>query len=296
MYQGWYHDGKFKSLACHYGNNTFLTLNDMEEGKARQVLRDHILQPARRVEADDILLSFSSSFLYAIQYAVYEIDMSDSMSFERYWFHITIIDTEQLPDDTFQSAVDLLRKYDLDDKEHPKLKHVYHEGEFLAQHSLDTGNETRDGGSEKACQITDDDLTNVMYEIAPQLWKPAYRVRLGSTISAFRSQWYLIPTTISSRDECNARALGQMFGGKWYLPMAAWALALKYRRAVDIKRIAEELLKGSDLAAHELSYKFTKANRDKAWSTLRELDEWKFVMRTLLLESGVYEGEIDSDE
>ena len=54
--------------------NTIASLKDLERQDARRMLKDHVLWASWKVRQDDILISFSSSFLFTVQHCIRKIE------------------------------------------------------------------------------------------------------------------------------------------------------------------------------------------------------------------------------
>ena len=95
-------------------------------------------------------------------------------------------------------------------------------------------------------------------------------------LNTFRWKWYAQEEVISDADISQAYALACQFGGKWFLPMAMWALALKCRQADDVDRRADHFV-----GREELSVPYLFRDQSEIPSTLRELEEWRKLMDAL---------------
>lgn len=73
-----------------------------------------------------------------------------------------------------------------------------------------------------------------------------------------------------------AYALALNLGGKWFLPITLWALALKHRQQEDVEEKASQILGLGDLS---LPYLFS--DQSTVPPALRELKEWKKLMDVL---------------
>lgn len=98
------------------------------------MLQDHILWRSWTRRRDDILISFSSSFLFVVQHGIRKVVQGYNTAQNN--LYITILDTHRYPQGTFQWTVALLRHYNLDENDDQNLLHHYHESEYLAEHSV----------------------------------------------------------------------------------------------------------------------------------------------------------------
>ncbi|ETN47178.1 uncharacterized protein HMPREF1541_01369 [Cyphellophora europaea CBS 101466] len=252
--------------------NTIASLKDLERQDARRMLKDHVLWASWKVRQDDILISFSSSFLFTVQHCIRKIEKCYNTTKDNCF--ITILDTKCYPDDTFQWTVDLLRKYNLDEYDHRNLLHTYHEGEYLAEHELYTS------APEQACHVSFSSIEASMYRIAPDLKEPQHRNNLVYAMRAFRAQWYSRPEVVSDSNIRQALTLASNFGGKWFLPMSVWGLAMRHREQNSIRMLADRLI-GMD----DFPFPYMYRDRTVVPATLRELQEWKDLMESLFLRS-----------
>lgn len=273
----------FSCQAFRYENEVLKTLNDMEEDEARRMLQDHVLWRSWELRQDDILISFSSSFLFVVQHCIRKIAKCWKTTKDNCF--ITILDTHCYPNGTFQWTVHLLDKYGLDENDDKNLWHKYHEGEYLAEYHLFTLS------PDEACRVPFSCVQSSMYNIAPDLKQPQYQQQLVVALNTFRTEWYTEPEAISKDDMLEAYALACKFGGKWFVPIAIWALAMKYRMKDDVQKLADRLLGMDDFPSP-----FMFNDGTTVPTTLRELKEWNFLMETLFLSSGIHKRDSDSPE
>lgn len=244
------------------------TLEDLEWEDARLMVKDHVLWHSWRHREDDILISFTPSFLFAVQHCIRKIAKCRKTTRENCF--ITIIDTRQYPKETFHWTVYLLLKYDLSEIDDKNLAHRYHEGEYLAEHKVFTYH------PEAACRVSFARLDSILYGIAADLNDPTHKDQLVVALNTFRWNWYAQEQVISDADISQAYALARQFGGKWFLPMAMWALALKCRQTDNVNRKADGIIGREGLS---LPYLF--GDQSEIPSTLRELKEWRKLMDAL---------------
>lgn len=229
------------------------------------MVKDHVLWHSWRLREDDILISFTSSFLFVVQYCIRKIAKCWKTTSENCF--ITVIDTQQYPEETFHWTVHLLLKYGLSEIDDKYLAHQYHKGEYLPEHKVFTYL------PEAACRVSFARLDSILYGIEADLNDPTDENQLVAALNTFRRNWYAQKQEISDADISRAYALAWQFGGKWFLPMAMWALALKCRQTDDINERADHII-----GLEELSVPYLFSDQSEIPSTLRELKEWKSLM------------------
>lgn len=119
-----------------------------------------------------------------------------------------------------------------------------------------------------------------MFDIAPNLRQPQHQKQLIIALNTFRTQWYMEPQAISNDDIDKARILAQQFSGKWFVPIAIWALAMKDRMKDDVQKLGGRLPGVDDFLSP-----FMFNDQSAVPATLRELKEWNFLIETLFLSS-----------
>lgn len=82
----------------------------------------------------DNMVSWTSSFLFAIQHAIRRTQTDRPRSAPGS-VYVSIVDTRELPRGSFLSAVALLEAFNLESK--GKLKHDYYHGEYLSQGKME---------------------------------------------------------------------------------------------------------------------------------------------------------------
>lgn len=110
------------------------SLAEMSAGEARAMLKDHVLWTSWRQRNDDLLISFTSSFLFALQHAIRKSNVSYKSKCADCF--IAMIDTTIFLKGTFTWTPTLLRTYGLDEDKGPNLRYSYHEAEYLAHYEL----------------------------------------------------------------------------------------------------------------------------------------------------------------
>jgi hypothetical protein len=213
----------FGSMAKSNGNNRIRSLSRMAPAAAHGMLKDHVLWHSWKDRDDDILISFTPSFLFSLQHCVRKINGGRQTT--KHNCYITIIDTSRFPLHTFTWTVDLLEQYDLDIKNDPNLLHKYHEAEYVAEYEL----LIIDQEAAKTVSFNELDLRGDLFDIMPELDDEIYKGKLWLRLQQLRRQWYREEKAITSFEVHGARKLALCFGGKWVPPMMLWALAIRAR-------------------------------------------------------------------
>ena len=100
---------------------------DQDREKAVKMLENHLLW---RVNWNDNLMSWTSSFLFAMQHAIRR-EVTDIPSSAPESIQVWVLDARKVPRGSFLPAVALLRAYNI--KSEGKLEHEYYYGEYLSQ-------------------------------------------------------------------------------------------------------------------------------------------------------------------
>jgi hypothetical protein len=119
-----------ESAAAFYNRNQD-DLLDRDRATAIHMLENHLLW---KYESTDNLISWTSSFLFAVQHAIRR-EATDMPSSKPESTCIWILDTRKVPRGSFLPAVALLEAYDI--KSEGKLRHDYYYGEYLSQGRVD---------------------------------------------------------------------------------------------------------------------------------------------------------------
>ena len=196
------------------------SLDHVSPRNARDILRDHITW---QCPADDTLISFTSSFLFALQHAIRKIATCRRGTTEENCF-ISIIDTSKYPPGTFLSTLSLLEKYKLDETTDKFLLHEYHAAEYLAEDELSM----LQGSSIHVSFATIISEGN-LFSIMPELNVEAHKRNLIKRLEQLRLLWYYRERAITTQDIDKARKLALCFGDKWVPVIMIWALAMKAR-------------------------------------------------------------------
>jgi hypothetical protein len=112
----------------HHLDQSDILSRDREE--AVEMLKSHFLWQNR---ADDNLMSWTNSFLFAAQHAIRR-EATDWPASTPGSIYISILDTQKVPRGTFLPAVALLQAYNIEST--GKLRHDYYYGEYLSQGRL----------------------------------------------------------------------------------------------------------------------------------------------------------------
>jgi hypothetical protein len=86
------------------------------------------------------------------------------------------------------------------------------------------------------------------------------------------------PQAVSNDDILEVYVLACKFGGKWFVPIEIWALAMKHCMKDDVQKLGDGLLGVGDSLSP-----FMFNDRTAVPATLRELKEWNFLLETLFL-------------
>lgn len=124
----------FASMATAAGHHGIKSLAQLDWGEARNVLKDHVLWESRKWRDNDVLISFSSSFLFALQHCVRKISTCWKTTPSN--CYVCIVDTSKYPRHKFTWTIDLLKHYKLDERDDKRLLQKYHEPEYLAEYEL----------------------------------------------------------------------------------------------------------------------------------------------------------------
>lgn len=269
---------RFHSQAAMSKRTAAQTLDLLEEHEAREMLAHHLLWYSfDKRSQDDILISFTSSFLFAVQHGVRKIAMAkvpntrmDKGTTDRNCF-IAILDTQIFKSGTFHWTVDLLEEYGISDSGSFQLK--YHKGEYLAEYSLDVAGHTR--------HVSFADLDSALYAIAPNLERyedtaSRAKAQFAIVLNAYRQKWWLEEEPVTDDDRSRAHKLAVCFGGKWYIPMAAWGLAMKNRTPESLEKQLNILLRTRDR-----SVLYRSKGGPRIPDAFREVEEWQKIMMTM---------------
>ncbi|KAJ9613392.1 hypothetical protein H2200_003334 [Cladophialophora chaetospira] len=259
----------FTSQAKQFDTNNLRTLSQLSRKDASSMLRDHVLWKSYKERNDDLLISFTSSFLFALQHSVRKINQCWRTTEQN--CYICIIDTSKYPSGTFSWTVDLLNRYDLDGTQDPLLQHRFHEAEYLAQCDL-----TLVDGSSVHVSFGNLLSQGGLYEAIPELAEEIHRPMLWNRLREFRATWYQRVEPVTQREIQRAHRLAICFGGQWVPVIMIWALAIRARPEADALIEAEF----EDGFYGEITTPFLFTGPTPVPPTLRELVEWERLMGT----------------
>ncbi|GAB7348450.1 hypothetical protein MBLNU459_g6867t1 [Dothideomycetes sp. NU459] len=224
---GWNSAQGFESVAKWNNCDDAQMLSDLQYDQARKMLEDHVCWRSNRNPPDDILISFTSSFLFALQHSVRK--MRPCWNTTPQDCYICVIDTLKFPPGTFVWTPDLLDQYGLDRTVTPNLAREYHVAEYLVQYELETLR------AEEAISVSMSTLIEHgrLYDLIPELDNDRYRDQLVMALSHYRAAWYRKITPLTPLEVDEARNFALCFGGSWTYPMMAWIIAMKARSDKD---------------------------------------------------------------
>lgn len=104
----------------------------LSDNEARTMLTDHVLWQSWSEWDDDIFMSFTPSFFFALLHGLRKVTTCRHTNLANCF--VANIDTSFSPAGTFSWTVDLLDRYGIDEREHRYLRREYHTGEYLAEH------------------------------------------------------------------------------------------------------------------------------------------------------------------
>ncbi|KIW63722.1 hypothetical protein PV04_08705 [Phialophora macrospora] len=247
------------------------SLSRLPRNVARDMLQDHVTWKSWKTRSDDILISFTPSFLFALQHCVRKIASSQRGCTTESNCYICIIDTLKYPSGTFSWTIDLLGQYNLDRTTNYLLRHEYHEAEYLAEYELAIIENSSEHVSFQALV-----RQGGLFEIMPDLAEEGYGKQLFNRLQQFRRTWYIEEVAVTAQDIDKARRLSLCFGGRWVPVIMMWVLACRARPQQDALVQAEF----SDYFNGEITTPYLFANpQTEIASTLRELMEWEMLTR-----------------
>ncbi|TDZ67545.1 hypothetical protein CTRI78_v002786 [Colletotrichum trifolii] len=196
---------------------------------AADMLRDHLTSWSRE---GDNLMSWSSSFLFALHYALYHIarNATDNASNTR----IYVVDTMGMAVGSFLPDLGLIDYFVYWDSGAPpsmrlsKLQWLrrsteYNFGEYLCQGTLSI-----------AGRATSTSLQNLINHgllgLVPELAEPNGRLELAKRVYSLREDLFSLPSRPTKVETRTALVIAQgCFGQEWALPMMAALLSLRKR-------------------------------------------------------------------
>lgn len=231
---------------------------------------------------NDNLVSWTSSLLFALQYAIFR-HSSDGTAFKD--IKLCVVDTKGLPAKAFINDMDLISAFSAHDSNLASLRRLrnrqrqgyngyYYFGEYLSQGSLQV---------EGSCSIVSvQDLIDCgLFSLRPELQnygnqQPSWA---NKTIELRQIFFYKNPAaTLDTAKVEAAMNIGDLFGGRWKLPVAAAFLSLQpYRKWInDICQLLAGVLR-HDITESQ-AQEFSAANtRIVAPATLPELRQFEVI-------------------
>lgn len=197
------------------------SLAEMSVGEARAMLKDHVLWTSWRRRNDDLLISFTSSFLFALQHAIRKSNGCYKSKCANCF--IAMIDTTKFSYGTFTWTPTLLRTYGLDENTDLNLRYSSHEAEYLAQYDL----LLLESGASTVTSLAELANKGELFRALPGLAKDSKE--LVRALQDARRDWYHETRAISKSEIQQARKLALCFGGEWFCPIVIWVLAMKAR-------------------------------------------------------------------
>ncbi|KAK8096116.1 hypothetical protein PG999_014138 [Apiospora kogelbergensis] len=189
-------------------------------------LHKHLTKSLFGADRDDNLVSWTSSLLFAIQYALWREHYSDPFDVK-----ICAVDTTKFPPGQFVQDVWLLEKYrgtatqiGLDYTDLLRWRNALHcyNGEYLSQGALHHGT--------RSCLVTLGQLQDAgLFDLYHELSSPAGRRQWTKRVKDLRMCWALEHVT-SSMEIHSALLLGRCFSLSEPLNMALMFLSFKERR------------------------------------------------------------------
>ncbi|OHE93847.1 hypothetical protein CORC01_10868 [Colletotrichum orchidophilum] len=241
----------------------------MPAEEAAEMLNCHLRWWARNF---DNLMSWTSSLLFALQYALYRsIKLQGGRLDEASDIWIYVVDTRNLPEGSFISDQALLNAFTGKDATHPynlsnfrQLRERYNFGEYLCQGRLSiTGAST--SASLKSI------IEHGLFRLCPELGLPNEKPELANRVCRLRTQCFASSTPADKADFRFASTIAQgCFGEEWALPMTAAFLSLRRRPVNDVVIVDgfNALFSEQEICAHDLG-SFKTYHRDTHPETLQ---------------------------
>ncbi|OQV04875.1 hypothetical protein CLAIMM_09691 [Cladophialophora immunda] len=206
---GYNSEERFGSMAQFNHRLEVTSLTQLPPEEARSMVKDHVVWESWKNRDDDILISFTSSFLFALQHCIRKIYRCRRTSEEN--CYICIIDTWKYPPGTFSWTVDLLKDHNLCEKDDARLRHDYQEAEYLAQFDLSTCFPTS-SKSDGVVSMSELITRGGLFQILPELNEEIYKGQLWIRLQQLRQRWYRRTEAVTAEDMDGARKLALCFG------------------------------------------------------------------------------------
>ncbi|KAF3918167.1 hypothetical protein ABW20_dc0103017 [Dactylellina cionopaga] len=209
-----------------------------DRGVASDMLQDHLLW---RNRPNDNLMSWTSSFIYAVQLARYRQE-KDRDHPEPSNIYICVLDTRQFRRNTFLPATALLQAYSIPDTR--KTTHRYYEGEYLSQGALDIRGKSKTTAFE-----------NLLSNRLPRIFPPLTSSLLWLAVQRHRETWGR-PSRITEEDiQVSLQIATSCFGGEWVRPMMIILLSL-WPRSLEDNNLLEVFRSNHGLDGKTRRYRF----------------------------------------
>lgn len=237
-------DGKnsakgFESLGRVTNSGRPRRLTDLRIEVVKQMVTHHVAWTSKWAYYDDILISFTSSLLFAIQHAIrktntsppgYLPDTPDTC-------FLTIIDTTSLKQ-TFHKTTALVDQYKITDMDWAdrqiSFQRPQHEHEYLAEWSVNLR-----AAPNCSCTVNFGLLMKKgIDKVVPQ-FDVKYQKQLGMHVSLIRflnhvrGQRYAVAASISFEELTAIYDLTACFSGRWQRLMRVWFMAMSQRKVDD---------------------------------------------------------------
>lgn len=197
--------------------------------KAATLLLNHLLWE-RGHENGCNLMSWTSSLLFALQYALYR-HRKDGDDLNQ--IQLIILDTTLFPRGTFMQDMEIMRSFAASDRRLQKFvefrESEYYFGEYITQGRLSIQDRCVCTSVQKMIDLGLFQLQPLLADRTQWQWWP-------KRVLAFREQFTsrkLVPTP-DSHVEIAVDISRQCFGGQWAVPVAIMLLALLPRKADDM--------------------------------------------------------------
>ncbi|KAK0767088.1 hypothetical protein N5P37_000821 [Trichoderma harzianum] len=249
-------------------NKTFEDIFARDPLTVALTLNEH-LRWQKKKSYGDPFISWTTSLLNAIQYAIYK---RKKESTKLSAISLCIVDTTLFPNGVFMEDLDLIEKFidkghaynwgnrgldnlgQLRNKQHQTYSGVYYFGEYLSQ-----GQTNIEG---RSCTVTCDKIINSkLFAFMPQFedeLKDETPLRWANAVIELRQPFYIKKQKeMKDSDFSNATTIALEFDTAWFLPMLANLLALNPRTARDPRIIGWTWEHFREELMHHLSPKVT---------------------------------------
>lgn len=225
----------FKSLGHVKKPDGPRELSSLDATKAKQMIMHHVQWTSKTQCHSDVLISFTSSLLFAIQHTIRKINTTfPSNPDTPQNCYLTIVDTSQV-DQKFYKTTSLIDHYNIIDTDWQVcFKRPQHEHEYLTEWTMDLR-------TVPSCSSTVNFgllMSKGIDQVVPQL-DMKYQKTLGlheslqGFLSHVRAHRYTVPKTMSFEEMTAVSKLAASFRGKWRQVMHIWFMALSKRKLDD---------------------------------------------------------------